>query len=193
MVRAVDLHPIYYLKPFHEPVARDQHVGGLDVTMDDAGGVRFGEALGDLDRDVERVVQLQRAACDLLLQRLAVVESHHEEELPVGRLVDLVDRADVGMVQRRRGLRLDHEASLGVLVAREVGRQDLQRDRAPELGVLGPVHDAHASAAQLLDDAIVGAGLTDHPESRAISRARPVGRAEASPGTGCKSVAASKR
>ena len=40
------------------------------------------------------------------------------------------------------------------LVALELGRQELQRDRLPQLQVVGAVHLAHAAAAHARDDAI---------------------------------------
>ena len=40
--------------------------------------------------------------------------------------------------------------------------QNLERHFAPQLQVLGTIHDTHAATAQLFDDAIVRNGLTDH-------------------------------
>ena len=40
-------------------------------------------------------------------------------------------------------------------------RQEFQRDEATKLGVLSLVNHTHAATAQLLDDAVVGDGLTD--------------------------------
>ena len=58
------------------------------------------------------------AAREARLQRLAVVERHRDEQLPVGGLADLVDRADVRMIERRRRARLAQEAALGLRLAR---------------------------------------------------------------------------
>ena len=49
-------------------------------------------------------------------------------ELPVVGLADLVDGADVRMLERGRGARLDEEALLRVGVRAEVRRQELERD-----------------------------------------------------------------
>src|SRR5215831_21061542 len=40
--------------------------------------------------------------------------------------------------------------------------QELERDQAAELQVLSFVHDAHAAAAQLLEDPVVRNGVADH-------------------------------
>ena len=146
----------------HEPIAGDEQVGRLDVAVHDAGGMSLRKASGDLLRVVDRLGQGDGTAGDLGLDRLALVIRHRDEEPPVRRLVDLVDRADVGMVQRRGRLRLDLEAALGVLVLRAFSRKELQRDRSLELGVLGKVDHAHSAAAERVDDAIVRDGLADH-------------------------------
>jgi hypothetical protein len=85
-------------------------------------------------------------------------------------LVDLVNRADVGVVERGRRARLAQEAVEHRPVAGRLGGQELQGHGAVEDAVVGPVHDAHAPAAQLLDDPVVGhvrADQTGLPERAA--------------------------
>ena len=77
-------------------------------------------------------------------------------------IADLVDGADVGMVQRRGGLRLALKSFEGLRVLRDFLGQELQRDEAVQVGVLGLVHHAHSTAAQLLDDAVVRDGRVNH-------------------------------
>ena len=52
-------------------VAREHHVLGLDVAMDDAHRVRGRQAVGDLHREIEQALQRQRPARQLVAQRLA--------------------------------------------------------------------------------------------------------------------------
>ena len=68
---------------------------------------------------------------------------------------DGVHRDDVGVVQLRRRLRLGLEPLQLPRVQGRGERQHLQRDAAVEGHLLRLVHDAHAAAAQLADDAEV--------------------------------------
>ena len=78
-------------------------------------------------------------------------------------LVDFVNGADVGMIQRRGSLcfALETRQSVGIL-ARDSSRKELERDKAVQSQVFGLVHHAHAAAAQLVEDAVVGDRLVDH-------------------------------
>src|SRR5580692_12976594 len=59
------------------------------------------------------------------------------------------------MIQRRGGLRLSLKTREGLRVFRDVVRQEFQRDEAMEADVLGFVDDAHSSAAETVEDAVV--------------------------------------
>ena len=69
-------------------------------------------------------------------------------------VADVVERADVGMRERRDRLRLALEPLPHVLVRREVRRQDLDRDRALEPRVLRPVDLSHPSRADRGEDLV---------------------------------------
>ena len=104
---------------------------------------------------------LHRPARDPVLQRQAIQKLHGDERLAVV-LADLVNRADVGMVQRRGRLRFAPEALQRLRVLGHIIGQELQSDKAAELCVLGLVDHAHPAATELLDDAVVRDGLADH-------------------------------
>ena len=144
----------------HAVLGQD-HVARLDVAVDDALRVRLGEPVGDLRRDLERLVDRHRPALEPLLQRRPLVERHHDEQLPVVGGLDVVDRADVGMLGGRGRLRLAHEALLGGLVVAPLLRQELQRDEAAELGVARLVDHAHRAAANAGEDLVLGDGPAD--------------------------------
>ena len=97
---------------------------------------------------------------DAVLQRHAVQKLHGDEGLAV-LLADVVNRADVGMVQRGRGLRFALKTVERLRIARDIFGQEFQRDEAVQARVLGLVDDAHAAAAELFDDAVVRDGLAD--------------------------------
>ena len=97
---------------------------------------------------------------DGLPQRGALQILHGDEGVAV-LLADVMNGADVGMIQRGGGPSLPLEPAQRLPVASQFVRQELQRDEATEPGVLRLVHDAHAAAAELLDDAVVGEGLAD--------------------------------
>ena len=95
-----------------------------------------------------------------ILQRLAL-QILHGDERPSVLLADVVDRADVGMVQRRRGLRFAREAAQRLGITCQIFGDELERNGTMKPRILGFVHHAHPAAAELLDDAVVRERLTD--------------------------------
>ncbi len=129
--------------------------------MDDPLGVGGIQRVGDLDRQVQDLRRLHRLSADAVLECLALQQLHGDEGLPLV-LVDVVDRADVGVVEGGGGLGLAPEPLEGDPIAEELLGQELQGNGPVEAGVLGLVDDTHPSAAKLLEDPVVGDGLADH-------------------------------
>ncbi len=77
-------------------------------------------------------------------------------------LADIVDSANVGMIQGGGSLRLALKSSQRLRVSGYFFGKELQGDEAPQARVFGLVDNAHAAAAELLDDAIMRNGLADH-------------------------------
>ncbi|OFW47357.1 MAG: hypothetical protein A3J29_23325 [Acidobacteria bacterium RIFCSPLOWO2_12_FULL_67_14b] len=120
--------------------AVDEHIRGLQVTVQDALVVRGLEGAGDLDGQRRRPIR-----CDRSMQRKALDVLHHEI---VG--ADVVQRADMGMVQRGDGAGLALEAG-------DVARlRALDGDRPVQAGVAGGPDFAHPALADERDD-LVGA------------------------------------
>ena len=143
-----------------QAVRGDHDIARLDVAVDDAVFVGLGQSLGDLGGDADRVGRGQRAAGDPLLEGLAGITGHGDVETAVLRFVDVVNGADVRVVEARRGAGLVDEPLPGLGIGRESGRQELQGDPSVEAEVLGLVDDAHAAPAELADDAeLPGDGL----------------------------------
>ena len=109
---------------------------------------------------------------DALLQRLSFEQLHGDKRVaPV--LVNIVDRADVGMVEGGGGLGFALEALERLMVLGHLLRQEFERHKAVELGVLSFVDDTHSSAAELLQDAVVGDGCAGHLSSAAYDSEYP--------------------
>ena len=98
---------------------------------------------------------------DAVLQRQPVQKLHGDEGLAV-LLADVVNGADVGMIQRGGGLRFALETLEGLRVTGDFVGQELEGDETVQPGVFGLVDHAHAAAAELFDDAVVRYGLADH-------------------------------
>ena len=96
-----------------------------------------------------------------MLKGHAFEKFHRDEGLTVV-LADFIDRADVGMVQRRSRAGFPPETFKRVGIAGHVSGKELKGDKAAQAGVFGLVDYAHASAAEFFDDAVVRDGLPDH-------------------------------
>ena len=129
--------------------------------MDDPLGVRGFQPFGDLDHHVQDAIEAGALLGDPRLERLPL-ERFHDDERTAGVLVDLVDRADVAVIERRRGARLAPKTLERARVRAGGGRQELDRDLAAKAQVFGAVDDAHAAGAQLGGYVIVRDRLANH-------------------------------
>ena len=77
-------------------------------------------------------------------------------------LANFVDGADVGVIQGRGGTGFAAETFERLRVVGEFVGQKLQGYEAAKLVVFGLVDHAHPAPAQLVDNAVVRDGLTDH-------------------------------
>ena len=138
----------------------DEDIGGLDVAVNDAGAVSGVERVGDFDADFEKAIEFERAAGDDVLESRTVEKLHGDEGAAVV-FADVVDGADVGMIQRGSGASFALEAIERLRVASEIIGKKLESDEAAETRVFCFVNHAHATAAEFFDDAVVGNRLTD--------------------------------
>ena len=109
---------------------REDDVRGLDVAVEDAGGVRVLERGGEGREGGERLRDGEGAALQALLERLAVRELHGQVRQPeAGIQADGHDAHDGGVGERAQRLRLAHEPHARLAVRR--GLEDLEgRDHA---------------------------------------------------------------
>ena len=128
--------------------------------MNDPLLVRGVETIGDLNRQVENFLRLQRLARDALLQRLAFQELHHDEVLAFMR-VDFVDGADVGMIQGGSSLGFPLKPLQLVSVLGHSFAEELQGDEPAQRGILRLVDHTHAAATELFQDLEMRNSLAD--------------------------------
>ncbi|MCY0987201.1 hypothetical protein OV203_08710 [Nannocystis sp. ILAH1] len=161
----------------HATVALDEHVVRLEVAMHQAGPVDMREPATRLEIKREPAPPVAGFAALQLAERAAVDEFHGDVGLAFVRS-DLVDGHEVRVVDPGERLGFEQEPFF-----RDLRVQDLERDLAFELGVERGEHDAHAAAADLLDQResadLRGAGGADDARHCELS-AEVIGRAGAS-------------
>ena len=149
------------VQDLHLAGTRHEDVGGRHVAVDDAGGVGRIERVGHLAADVDDLRQRQGRLFQAVAQRLPVEQLHDEEGLRVAE-AELVNRADVRVVERRRGPGLAFEPEVGLPVVRVGACQELDRHMAAEREVERLVDLSHPAAAQPAEHAVMRERLADH-------------------------------
>jgi hypothetical protein len=147
---------------------RAENIRGLNVAVNNAFRMSGIQRIRHLDRDLQQLIKPQRTAGNTVLQRLAIQKFHGDEMLAL-IFVNFVDRADVGMVQRRGRACLALEPFQRSAIAPHFLREEFERNFAAELFVLGLVNNAHAPAAKFLNDKVMRYGLADHGQAVAQS------------------------
>ena len=134
------------VEDFHASVARQHHVGRLQVAVRDAALVRRADGVGERNRDGQDLRERQTLRGQQIGQRAAVDQFQRQEGDAVG-FFDRVDRDDVGVIERgrcagfalKRSRRSASPASSGLRILSATGRS--------EPGVLGYVDLAHPALA----------------------------------------------
>src|SRR4029077_816326 len=103
--------------------------------MDDALFVGRIERVCNFHAQFEQQIHRHRLAGDSVFQRLSFEKLHYDEELSV-LLPDLVNRADIWVIQSGSGAGLALETFKGVRIPRELFGEKLQGDVAAEAHIL---------------------------------------------------------
>jgi len=148
----------------HGPVVvlGHQHVGGLDVAVDDPLLVGVLNGMADWHEQLQPLPGSEVMLVAILGNGDALDQLHDEVGLPGVRRPGLEHLGDVGVVHHRQGLffRLEPGDDLPAVHA---GLDDLQgHPPADRLGLLGHVHHAHPACADLLQK-LVGADHRPRP------------------------------
>ncbi len=132
----------------------DEDIRRLDIAVDDALRMRHIEGVGNFNGEVLQILQFHRAARDGVFQRLAFQIFHGDEGGAI-LLADIMDRADVGMIQGRGGLRFALKARQRLRVLGNLIGQKFQRHEAVETGVFGFIDNAHSAATEFFQYLVV--------------------------------------
>ena len=144
--REAEIEQLHVRRP-RRAAAHDHDVRRLQIAVHDALPMGALERSRDLFADRQDLVERQTSALDPARQRLSLDELHDQV---VGLLIvaDVVERADVRIVQCRDGARFALEARPRLRIGGERRRQPLDRDRAVEPRVAPAIHLAHAARAE---------------------------------------------
>ena len=137
-----------------------ENVCGLDVAMDYAFGVRGIERVSNLDGNVEEFRVADRPAFDEVLESFAV-EKFHGDKSAAAFVADVEKRADIGVRKSGGGFGFAAKTFEGDGILRGFLREEFQCDGAVETRVFRFIDNAHPSAAEFLQDAVMRDGLTD--------------------------------
>jgi len=126
----------------------------LQIPMDDAVLMSGAHGVREGSGQLEEPIQREAFSWNQLRKRLPEHELHGDE-VHATRLLDGMDRHDVGVVEGRRRPRLAKEELYGSGVLLEVVRQEFHGDEAAEMLIARAVHHAHTALAQHTDDFVV--------------------------------------
>jgi hypothetical protein len=133
---------------------------GLIIAVYDAPVVRCRQGFRELNSETLNLLRRQRAFFQALTQRTSRNQLHGQKVHSVLG-TEFENRSDVGVIQLGEGQRFLAKLLSRCVVSERAGREDLQRDVAIELLVVGTIDFAHAASADLCDDAIVRDALSD--------------------------------
>jgi hypothetical protein len=136
----------------HRPaiVLGDQHVGGLNVAVDDALVVRVLDRLADRHKQLQPLPRRQLVRVAVARDRHALDQLHDEEGPAVGRRPGVEDPGDVRVVHQGQGLPLRLEARQHLLAVHPRLDQLDSDEALDRLGLLGHPDRAHAAFAHRL-------------------------------------------
>jgi hypothetical protein len=116
--------------------------------MNDSLLMRSDERIGNLDSHLEQLLEFHGFLVEALLEGLAFQLLHHDEGM-AGVVLDVVNDADIGMIQLRSGTSFALEALQSLVVFDERVGKEFEGYAATESSILRLVDDSHAAASQL--------------------------------------------
>src|ERR1700678_1839043 len=124
----------------------NEYVGRLHIPMNNALRVSGIQGLGDLHSQLQQPVASDRTRFDDMFQSLSIQVLHGDEGSP-RLLANIVDGANVAMVERAGGTSFTPESDDGGWVRGKILGQELQCYQASQPGIARFIDDAHPPAA----------------------------------------------
>ena len=143
------------IRNFGGAVAGKQHVGGLQVTVNDAGDVSDVYSASQALGDGGTVLRGLRHSVELSSQTSTVDELHREVR-PSVHLADVVDLHDIGMLQSGDRLGFTHEPRQFGVARILPSQQHFQGSRPLKLAMAHTINDSVAAPPQDLEHFITG-------------------------------------
>src|SRR6202162_6087465 len=140
--------------------------------MDDSTLVGMSQGIRKLRAVAQHRFGWETSGGDQFFERPPFDPLHYDERLPAG-LTHFIDRTNVRVVQRGSGARFLEKPRSGRLVRQGLGGEHFQGDIALELLVACPINLAHASGAELFNDAEVSECCADHSQQGDAPRKAP--------------------
>lgn len=134
------------------PVNHD--VGRLEIAVQNAPFVGGSEAGTELLRDLDRLVLRQPADPTQQAPQIFAVDELHREELFAVDVSNVIDGTDVRMGNLTGQADFVAKELESGRVAGSALRKEFEGDGLVEFQIVGPVHLAHAAAAEQGDDAV---------------------------------------
>jgi len=115
--------------------------------MDNPLLMRFLQGLRDFRSNLQNLIERQRAFRQPFGERLAF-EVLHDQEVGAVLPADVIERADIRMLERGNGFRFPLHALLQFRIRGKMRRQNLDGNRAVKTRIPGAVHLAHAASPE---------------------------------------------
>ena len=147
----------------------DHDVGALQVSMHDTATVGVRQRRRELVGDAVQLIVCERPRGKQHRKRLPF-DQLHDKKPDFGfvaarrRLLESVNRSNVGVIESGKQLRFALEARQSVWIGGQCLRQHLDGHISAQLGVVGPIYLAHPALAERFEDLVVTEGLTDQDD-----------------------------
>ena len=139
------------IEDLHLAALGEEHIRGFEVPVNQAARMCRIQRVGKRNRVIDKHGQVQWAARETSVQGLAL-KQFHDEELTVTFLPDVVDGADVRVIQRGNRSRFTLEPSGGQTIDIRSHREHFDCHVAVQSCVSPSIDFPHAAGADRRDD-----------------------------------------